>query len=226
MKASIKLAMHDYRRQQCLVSRVFQLTPEGRFEQLQNTLVLRPPGVADPMQVPLRFNEINAYVPELMGASLSVLESVIFCHQEDSNWPLTDAASLKARFDEIFAASRYTKALDQLKKARLDMRQKTELLRKDVDAAGERVRRVQERRTELADKQARHDHLRAQSTARGTELEERRAELARLQVAMEATRALRDRVRLLEARVDEKRTDADRIVQELGDDLFNGALCE
>ena len=44
------------------------------------------------------------------GVSRAVLESVIFCHQEDSSWPLQEGAVLKKRFDDIFDSARYTKA--------------------------------------------------------------------------------------------------------------------
>ena len=40
--------------------------------------------------------------------------------QEESNWPLTDALTLKKKFDDIFAATKYTKALDALRKLRTD----------------------------------------------------------------------------------------------------------
>ena len=39
----------------------------------------------------------------------AVLENVIFVHQEDSNWPLSDGQTLKKKFDDIFAATKYTK---------------------------------------------------------------------------------------------------------------------
>lgn len=38
-----------------------------------------------------------------------IIENVIFCHQEESNWPLLDNKRLKEKFDEIFEASRYAK---------------------------------------------------------------------------------------------------------------------
>jgi len=38
-----------------------------------------------------------------------ILENVIFVHQEDSNWPLSDGQTLKKKFDDIFAATKYTK---------------------------------------------------------------------------------------------------------------------
>jgi len=47
-----------------------------------------------------------------------VLENVIFCHQEDSYWPLSEPATLKKKFDDIFEATRYTKALDAIKNLR------------------------------------------------------------------------------------------------------------
>nr|AGH55903.1 Rad50 [Brachionus manjavacas] len=58
----------------------------------------------------------DAEVVNAFGVSKAVMEHVIFCHQEDSNWPLSDGKLLKTRFDEIFAATKYIKALDALKK--------------------------------------------------------------------------------------------------------------
>ena len=45
----------------------------------------------------------DAEVINAFGVSKAVLEHVIFCHQEDSNWPLSEGKVLKTRFDEIFA---------------------------------------------------------------------------------------------------------------------------
>ena len=60
--------------------------------------------------------EIDKQVPMLMGVSKAILQLVIFCHQEDSNWPLTGTdKELKTRFDLIFAADRYRKALAEIK---------------------------------------------------------------------------------------------------------------
>ncbi|KAF8711001.1 repair protein, partial [Rhizoctonia solani] len=62
--------------------------------------------------------ELDAEIPHLLGVSKSVLENVIFCHQEDSYWPLAEASVLKKKFDDIFEATRYTKALDNIKSLR------------------------------------------------------------------------------------------------------------
>ena len=63
-----------------------------------------------------RMQDVNVKIPELMGVSRSILENVVFCHQEDSNWPLSDAKTLKSKFYEIFSAARYTKALETMRK--------------------------------------------------------------------------------------------------------------
>nr|CAH8855080.1 unnamed protein product [Trichobilharzia regenti] len=55
-----------------------------------------------------------------LGVSKAVLENVIFCHQEDSNWPLQEAKAVKQRFDDLFASSRYVKALDAIRKCKQD----------------------------------------------------------------------------------------------------------
>jgi DNA repair protein RAD50 len=57
-------------------------------------------------------------ISDLLGVSSAVLQYVIFCHQEEANWPLGEPKDLKARFDDIFSVSRYTKAMDEVKKAR------------------------------------------------------------------------------------------------------------
>ncbi|KAI0345847.1 hypothetical protein BDW22DRAFT_1353452 [Trametopsis cervina] len=64
--------------------------------------------------------EMDAEIPQLLGVSKAVLDNVIFCHQEDSYWPLAEPAALKKKFDDIFEATKYTKALDAIKSLRKD----------------------------------------------------------------------------------------------------------
>ena len=62
--------------------------------------------------------ELDSVLPYFLGASKAILENVIFCHQDDSLWPLQEPAPLKKKFDEIFEAVKYTKALDNIKDIR------------------------------------------------------------------------------------------------------------
>ena len=45
-----------------------------------------------------RAQDINVKIPELMGVSSSILENAVFCHQEDSNWLLSDIQTLRSKF--------------------------------------------------------------------------------------------------------------------------------
>lgn len=88
-------------------------------------------------------SELDRHIPEMLGVSKAVLESVIFCHQEESNWPLLEGAELKKRFDGIFEATRYTKALEairKLKKARLDG---TKDYKRDLDVLSAHMKQAQ-----------------------------------------------------------------------------------
>ena len=77
-----------------------------------------------------------------MGVSKAILENVVFVHQEDSNWPLGEGAVLKKKFDDIFSATKYTKALEHIRKLRVeqvgeikDAKAKCEMLRVRKDHA-------------------------------------------------------------------------------------------
>ena len=52
----------------------------------------------------------------LIGVPKPVLQHVIFCHQEDSNWPLDEGKKVKEKFDAIFNATKYNNCLEKIKK--------------------------------------------------------------------------------------------------------------
>lgn len=58
---------------------------------------------------------MDRFVPRLFGVTNAILEYVIFCHQEESNWPFSDQANLKKIFDEIFDTSKYSKSLTEMR---------------------------------------------------------------------------------------------------------------
>ena len=47
-----------------------------------------------------------------------ILEHVMFCHQEDSSWPLQEGSVLKKRFDDMFGRTCYAQALLEIKAER------------------------------------------------------------------------------------------------------------
>lgn len=93
--------------------------------------------------------ELDKHIPELIGVSSSAMDSVIFCHQEDSNWPLQDSAALKKRFDELFESARYTKALDAVRLLKKDIASKAKDLKVLVAELGAHFQSATDLRTRL-----------------------------------------------------------------------------
>ena len=62
-----------------------------------------------------RVAELDLLMPVHLGVSKAVLDNVIFCHQDESLWPMSEPSVLKKKFDEIFEALKYTKAVDNIK---------------------------------------------------------------------------------------------------------------
>lgn len=111
-------------------------------------------------------SELDEEIPRLLGVSRSILENVIFCHQEDSNWPLSEPASLKKKFDDIFEATRYTKALDNIKSLRKDRTNQLKVdkaalegLKVDKDRADTIKTKLTHLQVDLAQKEAKLEDL-------------------------------------------------------------------
>ena len=147
VKGQIRLLFRSPNNHQICVIRSFQLTNtkakgsssvKSTFRALEGIVKTREIGGAE-SSVTKKCADMDALVPALMGVSRAVLDSVIFCHQEEANWPLTEKIALKKKFDDIFGSARYTKALEAIEKSRKeymkDSREKLhafELLEKDA----------------------------------------------------------------------------------------------
>ncbi|PVG02753.1 putative RAD50-DNA repair protein [Serendipita vermifera] len=125
VKAQVKLRFRAANGTPMLVTRNLSVTQKKTAGMTMKTLeavlaALPPDGVHDGKRhtISTKCAEMDIEIPNLLGVSKAVLDNVIFCHQEDSYWPLAEASVLKKKFDEIFEASKYTKALDAIKALR------------------------------------------------------------------------------------------------------------
>ncbi|KDD75398.1 hypothetical protein H632_c703p0, partial [Helicosporidium sp. ATCC 50920] len=122
VKAQIRLRFRSVSRQPMMVVRSFQLTQKrggtSTFKALDNALQTLDGSSGQRETLSYRCGDMDRIVPGLLGVSSAVLTSVIFVHQDDSLWPMGEAGAVKRRFDELFAATKYTKALETLKKLR------------------------------------------------------------------------------------------------------------
>ena len=133
--------------------RSFQLTQTNRtrsFKALESVLKVKQltgPQAGTERSISNKCADMDKLVPQMMGVAAAVLESVIFCHQSESDWPLSDSKALKLKFDDIFAATRYTKALEVLGKVRKDKAQSIKVMEAElagVETAREQARKLRE----------------------------------------------------------------------------------
>lgn len=149
IRAQVKLAFTSANNLNMIVTRNIQLLVKKTtttFKTLEGQLVIvNENGNRNTLST--RSVELDTQVPLYMGVPKAILEYVIFCHQEDSLWPLSEPSNLKKKFDEIFQAMKFTKALDSLKGIKKDMSVDIKLLKQSVEHL--RVDRDRSRATQL-----------------------------------------------------------------------------
>ncbi|RUS82217.1 hypothetical protein EGW08_010031 [Elysia chlorotica] len=121
IKAQVKLMIQDVTGAACVVERsMVAKVRDGKGEkcrmQTLDGVLTRKNAEGERQSITSRCADLNREMIGAMGVSKAVLENVIFCHQEDSSWPLSEGKALKEKFDAIFASTRYTKVLDEIKK--------------------------------------------------------------------------------------------------------------
>ncbi|GKT64456.1 DNA repair protein RAD50 [Colletotrichum tofieldiae] len=114
--AQVKLAFTSTSGHKCVATRSLQLTVKKNsraLKTLEGSLVYNNNG--ERTVISSRVAQMDEFIPRELGVSRAILDYVIFCHQDESLWPMSEPAALKKQFDQIFEAMRYTKAIDNLK---------------------------------------------------------------------------------------------------------------
>lgn len=148
--AQVKLAFISTNGTQMICTRSMQLTIKKTartFKTLEGQLMAMKGKERE--TVSSRCAELDQQIPLYLGASKAVLDYVIFCHQEDSLWPLAEPSTVKKRFDEIFEATKFTKALDNIKALRKEYATDIKLQEKETQHL-----KVEKERAEKAEKKA------------------------------------------------------------------------
>ncbi|PJF17348.1 Rad50 meiotic double strand DNA break [Paramicrosporidium saccamoebae] len=190
VKGQIKLKFKNVRGQTMVCTRSMQSTQKKtKLEQktLESVLATTDLQTGEQVSISSRCAEMDAEVPLQLGVSRAVLENVLFCHQEESFWPLSEPSILKKKFDDIFAATRYTKALDTLKGLRKDLaaelkleQQKLDFLRSDKEKAGKVRLEVERNLVRREEGRARIEAIEAQMTLVNAAIEKLTDDLKRL----------------------------------------------
>ncbi|EFW98801.1 DNA repair protein rad50 [Grosmannia clavigera kw1407] len=144
--AQVKLSFRSTVGQKLVVTRSLQLTmkkTQRSMKTLDGSLVIYNNGERTGLST--KVGELDDLVPNYLGVSPAILDAVIFCHQDESLWPMSEPAALKKKFDEIFEAMKYTKAIDNLKVVRKKQGEELQKLKilesssKDAKEKGQRA---------------------------------------------------------------------------------------
>jgi DNA repair protein RAD50 len=117
--AQVKLSFKGTSGAKMVATRSLQLTVKKTTRQqktLEGQLLMMKDG--ERTAISSRVAELDQIMPQYLGVSKAILDSVIFCHQDESLWPMSEPSVLKKKFDEIFEAMKYTKAIDNIKALR------------------------------------------------------------------------------------------------------------
>ncbi|GMK53777.1 hypothetical protein CspeluHIS016_0103630 [Cutaneotrichosporon spelunceum] len=170
VKAQVRLRFWNVNRERMTVTRSLQVTTKKTGALTMKTLeglLAKDDGGATGKRntISTKCSELDEEVPLLLGVSKAILENVIFCHQEDSSWPLAEPAALKKKFDDIFEATKYTKALDNIKSLR---KERTAEIKVDM----ERLKFLKNDKDRAQRMRQDHDDMVAKEHSRITEAED------------------------------------------------------
>lgn len=171
--AQVKVSFRSIKGEDMICTRNLSLTVKKNqrsMKTLEGNLVIKQHG--DRHSISTRVAEISDLMPRALGVSKAILESVIFCHQDDSLWPLSEPAKLKQRFDEIFEALKYTKAIDHIKVLQKEQKVLLGTYKKDEDQSRVEKDRGARMQTQCHKLNEEIDALRVKASELGDDIKE------------------------------------------------------
>ncbi|NXD39257.1 RAD50 protein, partial [Copsychus sechellarum] len=155
VRAQIRLQFRDVNGELLAVQRSMVCTQKGKtpeFKTLESVITRTKHG--EKVSLSSKCAEIDREMISALGVSKAVLNNVIFCHQEESNWPLSEGKALKQKFDEIFSATRYIKALEALRQVRLKQSLKVKECQTELKYLKQNKEKAQEIQDHLINREA------------------------------------------------------------------------
>ncbi|XP_020884073.1 DNA repair protein RAD50 [Arabidopsis lyrata subsp. lyrata] len=196
-KAQIKLRFKTAAGKDVVCIRSFQLTQKAskmEYKAIESVLQTINPHTGEKVCLSYRCADMDREIPALMGVSKAILENVIFVHQDESNWPLQDPSTLKKKFDDIFSATRYTKALEVIKKLHKDQAQEIKTFKLKLENLQTLKDAAYKLRESIAQDQERTESSKVQMLELETSIQKVDAEVHNKEMMLKDLRKLQDQV--------------------------------
>ncbi|KAG7220084.1 hypothetical protein INR49_008978 [Caranx melampygus] len=155
VRAQIRLLFTDVNGEKVTIHRSMSCTQKAKsntFKSLEQVITRIKDG--DKVSLSSKCGELDREMISALGVSKPVLNHVIFCHQEESNWPLSEGKALKDKFDSIFAATKYIKALETMRQLRLTQNQTVKECQVELRYLKQNKEKAQQIRETVATKEA------------------------------------------------------------------------
>lgn len=196
-KGQIKLRFKTAAGKDVVCIRSFQLTQKAskmEFKAIESVLQTINPHTGEKVCLSYRCADMDREIPALMGVSKAILENVIFVHQDESNWPLQDPSTLKKKFDDIFSATRYTKALEVIKRLHKDQAQEIKTFRLKLENLQTLKDQAYRLRDSIAQDQEKSDALKTQMEDLKTNIQAVENKILRTETSIDELRRLQEQI--------------------------------
>ncbi|CAN8189865.1 unnamed protein product [Coccothraustes coccothraustes] len=222
VRAQIRLQFRDVNGEVMAVQRSMVCTQKGKtpeFKTLESVITRTKHG--EKVSLSSKCAEIDREMISALGVSKSVLNNVIFCHQEESNWPLSEGKALKQKFDEIFSATRYIKALEALRQVRLNQSSKVKECQTELKYLKQNKEKAQEIQDHLSNREAQLAASKENVISIENQLEPLKSSLAVVEQNLTKVMRLDNDVKALESRKRQMEKDNQDLQQKM-EKVFQG----
>ncbi|NXF06396.1 RAD50 protein, partial [Smithornis capensis] len=222
VRAQIRLLFQDVNGERVAVQRAMVCSQKGKtpeFKTLESVITRTRHG--QKVSVSSKCAEVDREMISALGVSKSVLNNVIFCHQEESNWPLSEGKALKQKFDEIFSATRYIKALESLRQVRLKQSLKVRECQTELKYLKQNKEKAQEIQDHLSNREAQLAASKENVKSIESQLEPLKSSLAAVELNLTKVMRLDNDVKALESRRQQMEKDNQDLQQKM-EKVFQG----
>ncbi|NXU83265.1 RAD50 protein, partial [Xiphorhynchus elegans] len=222
VRAQIRLQFRDVNGEIVAVQRSMVCSQKSKapeFKTLESVITRTKLG--ERVSLSSKCAEIDREMINALGVSKSVLNNVIFCHQEESNWPLSEGKALKQKFDEIFSATRYIKALEALRQVRLKQSLKVRECQTELKYLKQNKEKAQEIQEQLSNREAQLAASKENIKTIESQLEPLKSSLAAVEQNLTKVMRLDNDVKALESRKQQMEKDNEDLQQKM-EKVFQG----